>query len=125
MCVNEQAELAAALLAASIPSASLPTGGVAPGPSLAEVLRPEAIVPLLRSSEIQDRLREYLPEEHRSETAILELAGSTQFQQQLQTFSAALQSGELDLHAAFGIRNSPGFSGESPPHGRNPIIGNP
>ncbi len=44
----------------------------------------------------------YLPEEHRHESAILELASSPQFQQQIETFSQALQSGQLNLNA-FGI----------------------
>lgn len=94
-----QETLAAALLAA----ASAVHGGAAPsGPSLAQVLKPETIVPLLRNKDIQERLAEFLPEEHRHEAAILELAASAQFQQQLETFSQALQSGQLNLNA-FGI----------------------
>ena len=94
-----QEALAAALLAAA--------GSVHPpsGPSLAEVLKPETIVPLLRNRDIQERLAEYLPQEHRHEEAILELASSPQFQQQLETFSEALQSGQLNLNA-FGIPHS-------------------
>ena len=91
-----QADLAAALLAAAT-SVQEPSG-----PSLTEVLKPDTIIPLLRNKEIQERLAEYLPEEHRHEAAILELAASPQFQQQLETFSQALQSGQLNLNA-FGI----------------------
>lgn len=92
-----QADLAAALLAATATSVQGSTG-----PSLSEVLKPDTIIPLLRNKEIQERLAEYLPEEHRHEQAILELASSPQFQQQLETFSEALQSGQLNLNA-FGI----------------------
>jgi len=93
-------------LAAALLSAASSVGGQFPaavqGPSLSDVLKPETIVPLLRNKEIQERLAEYLPEEHRHESAVLELASSPQFQQQLETFSQALQSGQLNLNA-FGI----------------------
>ena len=35
------------------------------GPTLAEVLRPEVLVPLLQDPELVDRLAPFLPEEHR------------------------------------------------------------
>lgn len=48
------------------------------------------------------RLSPHLPEEHRNQAALQELAQSPQFQQQLKTFSMALQTGQLDL-ATLGI----------------------
>jgi hypothetical protein len=94
-----QSDLAAALLAAT--ATSIQNTGRS-GPSLSEVLNTDTIIPLLKNKEIQERLAEYLPEEHRHESAILELAASPQFQQQLEAFSEALQSGQLNL-SAFGI----------------------
>lgn len=38
---------------------------VAPGPSLAEVLRPEALLPVLREPGVLQVLAPHLPEEHR------------------------------------------------------------
>jgi 26S proteasome regulatory subunit N13 len=49
------------------------------------------------------RLGQYLPEEHRSLSELRQLARSAQFQQQLAAFSAALQTGQLDL-SQFGLR---------------------
>eukprot|EP00882_Tetradesmus_deserticola_P015917 GHRQ01016974.1.p1 GENE.GHRQ01016974.1~~GHRQ01016974.1.p1 ORF type:complete len:149 (+),score=45.39 GHRQ01016974.1:371-817(+) len=54
-------------------------------------------------AQVLERLSSYLPEEQRSRQALLELARSPQFQQQLATFSGALQTGQLDL-AQFGLQ---------------------
>lgn len=113
------------------------------GPSLADVLKPEIIVPLLNSPDMVERLAPYLPEDHRhgvfnataavqlstagflppvtpafvwleavidrqmrparrNQEALVALAQSSQFRQQLQTFGQALQSGMLNL-AHFGL----------------------
>lgn len=53
--------------------------------------------------QVLERLSTYLPEEQRSRQALLDLARSPQFQQQLATFSGALQTGQLDL-AQFGLQ---------------------
>jgi hypothetical protein len=53
--------------------------------------------------QVLERLSTYLPEEQRSRQALLDLAHSPQFQQQLSTFSGALQTGQLDL-AQFGLQ---------------------
>ncbi|EFJ46263.1 adhesion molecule [Volvox carteri f. nagariensis] len=76
---------------------------VAPGPSLAEVLRPETILPVLRDPAVLEVLGPHLPEEHRTPEALVALAHSPQFQQQLGSFSTALQTGQLDL-SQFGLR---------------------
>lgn len=54
-------------------------------------------------SQVLQRLGQYLPEEHRSVAELRQLARSAQFQQQLATFSGALQTGQLDL-GQFGLR---------------------
>ncbi|GLI70443.1 hypothetical protein VaNZ11_015356 [Volvox africanus] len=76
---------------------------VAPGPSLAEVLRPETMLPVLRDPTVLEVLAPHLPEEHRTTEALVALAHSPQFHQQLNTFSTALQTGQLDL-SQFGLR---------------------
>ena len=95
-------QLAAALLAGVM------AGRAERGPSLAEVLRPETLLPLLANPEVQEQVRPYLPQEHRSAEDITRLATSPQFREQLEVFSRALQSGQLDLQQ-FGLE-ADGFS---------------
>ena len=95
-------QLAAALLAGVM------AGRAERGPSLAEVLRPETLLPLLANPEVQEQVRPYLPQEHRSAEDITRLATSPQFREQLEVFSCALQSGQLDLQQ-FGLEAA-GFS---------------
>lgn len=105
------ASLAAALLAAMARQQQrqeLVRMSRAPGPSLSEVLKPEVLAPLLQDPEVLERLSSYLPEEQRSMGSLQALAHSPQFHQQLQTFGAALQTGQLDL-AQFGLQ-AEGFS---------------
>ena len=52
---------------------------------------------------------EHLPEEHRGTQDLEELLRTPQFQNQLERFSAALQSGQMDL-AQFGLSPGSGFS---------------
>ncbi|KXZ44701.1 hypothetical protein GPECTOR_63g29 [Gonium pectorale] len=75
----------------------------APGPSLAEVLRPDVMSAFLRDPTVLAALAPHLPEEQRTTEALVSLAHSPQFRQQLSAFSAALQSGQLDL-SQFGLR---------------------
>ena len=49
----------------------------AAGPSLAEVLRPETLIPLARSPDMLERLAPHMPEEHRCEDAQLPQPGAT------------------------------------------------
>eukprot|EP00878_Enallax_costatus_P011615 GHUV01012124.1.p1 GENE.GHUV01012124.1~~GHUV01012124.1.p1 ORF type:complete len:237 (+),score=80.45 GHUV01012124.1:1179-1889(+) len=105
------ASLAAALLAAMARQQRAQQQremAVAPGPGLSEVLKPEVLAPLLQDPEMLERLSSYLPEEQRSPEALRALAHSPQFHQQLSTFSAALQTGQMDL-AQFGLQ-SEGFT---------------
>lgn len=100
------ASLAAALLAAMArqqQQRDMVAMARAPGPGLSEVLKPEVLAPLLQDPEVLERLSTYLPEEQRSREALVALAHSPQFHQQLATFGGALQTGQLDL-AQFGLQ---------------------
>jgi 6-phosphogluconate dehydrogenase len=68
-------------------------------------LTPELVGPLLRDEQIRGRLLEYLPEEHRETQDLEELIRTPQFRSQLETFSQALQSGEMDM-AQFGLKQN-------------------
>lgn len=73
------------------------------GPSLAEVLKPQVIVPLLQEPGMLEHLAEHLPEEHRNMQGLLAVATSSQWRHQLDIFSHALQTGQLDV-SAFGLQ---------------------
>jgi len=92
---QSQVKLGASLLASAFQGHTRQAHN--PGPGLAEILTPAILVQLLSDPDMLERLAPYLPEEHRSQGALLELAQSPQFQQQLNTFSMALQTGQLDL----------------------------
>lgn len=72
------------------------------GPSLADVLKPEFVVPLLEDSHLNERLTEFLPEGSWTPQAIGELMQSPQFHQQVDAFTHVLRSGQIDL-TQFGI----------------------
>ena len=72
---------------------------------LPEILTPELVGPLLRDDAIRGRLLEYLPEEHRDTQDLEDLIRTPQFRSQLESFSHALQSGEMDL-AQFGLKQA-------------------
>ncbi|KAK9915613.1 hypothetical protein WJX75_001503 [Coccomyxa subellipsoidea] len=74
----------------------------APVPNLAEVLTPEVIIPLLRQPGVLERLAPHLPEEHRNEAALMDLAASAQLRHQLSVLGAALQTAQLDP-SQFGL----------------------
>ena len=73
-----------------------------PPVGLPDILTPELVGPLLRDEQIRGRLLQYLPEEHRETQDLEELIRTPQFRSQLETFSQALQSGEMDM-AQFGL----------------------
>ncbi|KAL3150071.1 hypothetical protein ABBQ38_013417 [Trebouxia sp. C0009 RCD-2024] len=83
-------------------AAALTQMAKASGPSLAEVLKPEVILPLLQEPGMLEQLAQYLPEEHRNMAGLLATATSSQWRQQLDIFSNALQTGQLDVQA-FGL----------------------
>ncbi|KAI5068041.1 hypothetical protein GOP47_0016386 [Adiantum capillus-veneris] len=72
------------------------------GPSLADVLKPELVMPLLEESHVDERLTEFLPEGCWTTQAIGELMQSPQFHQQVDAFTHVLRSGQIDL-TQFGI----------------------
>lgn len=79
------------------------------GGSLRDVLKPEIVGPILRNKEVRDRLLVHLPEEHRETADLEELIQTPQFRSQLERFSEALQTGQMDL-GQFGLKaetNSP------------------
>ena len=83
--------------------------GGTPQGSLKDVLKPEIVGPILRNKEVRDRLLEHLPEEHRESADLEELIQTPQFKSQLERFSDALKSGQMDL-SQFGLKaetNSP------------------
>ncbi|CAI9739692.1 Hypothetical predicted protein [Octopus vulgaris] len=77
------------------------------GIELSQVLKPDDIIPILANSEIQQHLLQYLPEGEmlpRTEEELRNTVQSPQFQQALQSFSAALRSRELGpLMTQFGL----------------------
>eukprot|EP00250_Pteridium_aquilinum_P005409 c15502_g1_i1 orf=424-1458(-) len=77
-------------------------GTIDSGPSLADVLKPEFVVPLLEDSRLDERLTEFLPEGSWTPEAIGELMQSPQFHQQVDAFTHVLRSGQIDL-TQFGI----------------------
>lgn len=85
-------------------------GGRRPvGPSLAELLTPDVILPAMSAEGVLDRLAQYLPEAHRTRSALADLVNSPQFKGQLETLTRALSSGQMDL-GQFGLTNAAGFS---------------
>ncbi|KAK9832151.1 hypothetical protein WJX74_000770 [Apatococcus lobatus] len=118
---EEQAGVQAAQLAAALRSIGMPAGmeqgesDVAqllsamqqrrqqlPGPSLSEVLKPEVLLPILQDPTILQILAEHLPEGQRTQQDLENLVTSAQFRHQLDVFSSALRSGQLDL-SHFGL----------------------
>lgn len=75
------------------------------GPSLAEILKPELIVPLLENCHLEERLAPFLPEGPWTSETLVELMQSPQFHQQVDAFTQVLRSGQIDL-AQFGIDSS-------------------
>lgn len=100
---------AGAIDAAAMAAALAGANRRAAGPGLSDVLTPDAVGELLRSEDVRQRLMEHLPEEHRSTQDLEELLRTPQFQSQLERFSHALQSGQMDL-AQFGLSPGAGFS---------------
>lgn len=75
-----------------------PDGGL----GLAEILRPELIMPLIGSLPLQERLASYLPEDQWTPDDVLDLLQSAPFRQQVDSFTYVLRTGQIDL-SQFGI----------------------
>jgi len=101
-------QLAAALgsIIGGTGAASLPAAVRGPsGPPLTEVLKADRISPLLlKNPELVERLAPYLPEEHRSAEAMVEIINSPQFKHQLAVLTQALETGQVDTsHFGLGV----------------------
>ncbi|GAB2222911.1 hypothetical protein Drorol1_Dr00017042 [Drosera rotundifolia] len=75
-----------------------PDGGV----GLADILKPELILPLLDTLSAQDQLAPFLPEGQTSSDDLVELLQSPPFRQQVDSFTYVLRTGQIDL-SQFGI----------------------
>jgi len=110
MNTSNASEMAAAM-AASMSGIRVPAFGDSPvltqqqqQGSLKDILKPEIVGPILRNKEVRDRLLEHLPEEHRETADLEDLIRTPQFSSQLERFSEALRSGQMDL-SQFGLKS--------------------
>eukprot|EP01114_Cavostelium_apophysatum_P000446 TRINITY_DN1040_c0_g1_i2.p1 TRINITY_DN1040_c0_g1~~TRINITY_DN1040_c0_g1_i2.p1 ORF type:complete len:353 (+),score=102.91 TRINITY_DN1040_c0_g1_i2:189-1247(+) len=80
------------------------------GPSLSQIVSADNVLPLIMGNQqLLNQLLPLLPEERRTPEEIQQVLRSPQFQQSLETFSQALQSGQLtDLIRQFNIQTSGG-----------------
>jgi hypothetical protein len=105
--VTPSGNIDAAAMAAAL--AGLQRGRAPAGPGLSDILTAENVGEMLRNDDVRARLAEHLPDEHKSSQDLEELLRTPQFQNQLERFSAALQSGQMDL-SQFGLDPGTGFS---------------
>lgn len=99
-------QLAAALghiMGGAAPGAGPSSASGAPsGPPLTEVLKADRVAPLLSNPQLVERLAPFLPEEHRTPEAMVEIINSPQFKQQLAVLTQALETGQVDT-SHFGL----------------------
>jgi hypothetical protein len=110
----------AGLATTSPPGAPASNNVGGPGPSLSEVVTPDAVIEagILENTELKERLIELLPENQRTEDRLLENLRSPQVRQCLQSLTAALcDDGSLDgfhsILANFQLRPEDGAVGLS------------
>nr|GME04654.1 26S proteasome regulatory subunit RPN13 [Ipomoea batatas] len=72
------------------------------GLGLADILRPEFVLPLIEEIPLQQQLATYLPEGQWNPEELIELLQSPPFRQQVDSFTYVLRTGQVDL-AQFGI----------------------
>jgi len=73
-------------------------------PSLSQIMNPDEIAPFLNNPAVQDQLLPLLPEGRRTPEELHSILRSPQFQQSLEAFGSALQSGQLgELLRQFGV----------------------
>jgi len=88
-----------------------PQNAPAATPTLQQIINAEAILPILSSPQVQSELLPYLPEGRRTPEELHQILRSPQFQQSMESFSSALQSGQLgELLRQFGL-DSTGVEG--------------
>jgi len=79
----------------------------APPPRLSTLLNPETVRPLLSNPSIQEQLLPFLPPERRTPEELRDIFNSPQFQQSLDAFGEALESGQLgELVRQFGLQSN-------------------
>jgi len=84
-----------------------PTQPAARAPRLSTLLNAETVRPLLNNPAIQDRLLPFLPPERRTPEELRDIFSSPQFQQSLDAFGEALESGQLgELVRQFGLQST-------------------
>jgi len=84
-----------------------PTQPQARAPRLSTLLNAETVRPLLANAAIQERLLPFLPPERRTPEELRDIFQSPQFQQSLDSFGEALESGQLgELVRQFGLQTS-------------------
>jgi hypothetical protein len=110
----------AGLATTSPPGAPASNNVGGPGPSLSEVVTPDAVIEagILENTELKERLIQLLPENQRTEDRLLENLRSPQVRQCLQSLTAALcDDGSLDgfhsILANFQLRPEDGAVGLS------------
>uniref|UniRef100_A0A7N2MVY1 Regulatory particle non-ATPase 13 n=1 Tax=Quercus lobata TaxID=97700 RepID=A0A7N2MVY1_QUELO len=72
------------------------------GLGLGDILKPELIMPLIETLQLEEHLTSYLPEGQWTPEDILELLQSPPFRQQVDSFTYVLKTGQIDL-TQFGI----------------------
>ncbi|XP_019174994.1 PREDICTED: 26S proteasome regulatory subunit RPN13 [Ipomoea nil] len=72
------------------------------GLGLADILRPEFVLPLIEEIPLQQQLATFLPEGQWNPEELIELLQSPPFRQQVDSFTYVLRTGQVDL-AQFGI----------------------
>jgi len=84
-----------------------PSSSQARAPRLSTLLNAETVRPLLANQAIQERLLPFLPPERRTPEELRDIFQSPQFQQSLDSFGEALESGQLgELVRQFGLQTS-------------------
>jgi len=76
-------------------------------PRLSTILNAETVRPLLNNPTIRDQLLPFLPQERRTPEELRDIFSSPQFQQSLDAFGEALESGQLgELLRQFGLQTT-------------------
>ncbi|KAG0447345.1 hypothetical protein HPP92_028379 [Vanilla planifolia] len=75
------------------------------GIGLGDILKPELLLPVVESLSLEQRLASFLPEGQWSSHELMDLLQSPPFQQQVDSFSHVLRTGQLDL-SQFGVNPS-------------------
>ncbi|XP_042433263.1 26S proteasome regulatory subunit RPN13-like isoform X1 [Zingiber officinale] len=75
------------------------------GFGLADILKPDLILPVVETLPVEQHFSQYLPEGSWTAADLMELLQSPQFHQQVDTFTHVIRTGQIDL-SQFGINPS-------------------